>query len=391
MPATLHSRTEYDVVVVGARAAGAATAMLLARRGLRVLAIDRSRLGADTLSTHALMRAGVLQLHRWGVLPDVIAAGTPPVRRTTFTYATERVVVGVKEYAGVDALYAPRRTVLDPILVDAAAAAGADVRFGVTVTELLRDVRCRVTGVLARGEHGRAVRFGARLVVGADGMRSTVAARVGAPVERRGTGAFAATYGYWSGVESDGYEWIFRRDGCAGVIPTNEGQICVFAVASPQRIGRGGVDVINDVLAAVAPDVAARIAAGVAPAGARSFAGHPGFIRRSFGPGWALVGDAGYWKDPISAHGLTDALRDAELLARAVVQVDLDDDAGRLEALAEYQATRDRLSAQLFETVDEIARHQWTDGEIGALLLRLSTAMAEEVDALTGLDAAPLR
>src|SRR5206468_10109150 len=76
--------TRHDVVVVGARAAGAATAMLLAGAGLDVLVVDRSRYGADTLSTHALMRAGVAQLHRWGLLDAVVRAGTPPVRATTF-------------------------------------------------------------------------------------------------------------------------------------------------------------------------------------------------------------------------------------------------------------------------------------------------------------------
>src|SRR6266852_5453545 len=113
-------RPFYDVVVVGARAAGASTAMLLARSGQRVLLIDRQPYGSDTLSTHALMRGGVLALHRWGLLDRVIAAGTPPVRRTIFRYGDEEVAVDIRRQDGVDALYAPRRTVIDPILVDAA-------------------------------------------------------------------------------------------------------------------------------------------------------------------------------------------------------------------------------------------------------------------------------
>ena len=117
--------TVHDVIVVGARAAGAATAMLLAREGLDVLVVDRSRYGSDTLSTHALMRAGVVQLHRWGLLDEVIAAATPAVHTTTFRFADEEVRITIKPSHGVDALYAPRRTVLDPILVDAATAAGA--------------------------------------------------------------------------------------------------------------------------------------------------------------------------------------------------------------------------------------------------------------------------
>ena len=113
-------RDRYDVVVVGARAAGAATAMLLARCGVRVLAVDRGGYGTDTLSTHALMRAGVLQLARWGLLERIEAEGTPRVQRTVFHYEDEVLDILIKPRHGVPALFAPRRTVLDRILVDAA-------------------------------------------------------------------------------------------------------------------------------------------------------------------------------------------------------------------------------------------------------------------------------
>src|SRR5438445_616320 len=127
--------THYDVVVVGARCAGAATAMLLARNGLDVALVDRApAAGTDTLSTHALMRAGVIQLQRWGLLDQVVAAGTPAIRRTVFHYGDAATTVALKPFGGVDALYAPRRTVLDPLLVDAARDAGADVVFGMSVT-----------------------------------------------------------------------------------------------------------------------------------------------------------------------------------------------------------------------------------------------------------------
>jgi flavin-dependent dehydrogenase len=377
----------YDAIIVGARAAGAATAMLLARHGLRVLVVDRSRYGADTLSTHALMRAGVLQLHRWGLLDRVVTAGTPPIRRTTFIYGSGRVDIDIKPSHGVEALYAPRRTVLDPILVDAAEAAGAEVRYGVTVADVRRDRDGRVTGIVGRDERGRALALDAGIVIGADGARSTVADRVDAPIERVGTSATAVVYGYWSNLDTDGYEWIFRPNAAAGIIPTNAGQTCVFAGATPARIGRGGFGTVRRILTEAAPDVAARVAAATPPAGVRSFMGRPGFIRRSWGPGWALVGDAGYWKDPLSAHGLTDALRDAELLARAIISSN-PGGRERADALADYQARRDRLSAQLFEVVDTIASHLWSDDEIPDLLLQLSAAMADEVEALAALDTA---
>jgi flavin-dependent dehydrogenase len=151
-------RSRPDVVVVGARAAGAATAMLLARAGLRVVVVDRGRYGADTLSTHALMRGAVVQLHRWGLLDRIIAAGTPPIRRTTFRYANDEIEIPIKASHGVDALYAPRRTVLDPILVDAAQEAGAEVRFSTTVTGLSRATDGRVTGVIGVDAAGRTWR-----------------------------------------------------------------------------------------------------------------------------------------------------------------------------------------------------------------------------------------
>jgi flavin-dependent dehydrogenase len=334
-----------------------------------------------------------MQLHRWGLLDHIVDAGTPPIRRVTFRYADEDVELAVKPSHGVDALYAPRRTLLDPVLVDAASAAGADVRFGVTVTDVGRDRRGRVTGIRGHDEVGRPFAVDAALTVGADGLRSTIAERVGAPVERAGTAASAVTYGYWSDVDVDGYEWIFRRDACAGVIPTNGGLVCVFAGSKPARIRPGGRHRLDAVLERAAPDTARRLRAGRGPVGVRGFAGNPGFLRRAFGPGWALVGDAGYWKDPLSAHGLTDALRDAELLARAVLASASGDppgEASELGALAGYQATRDRLSLALFDTVDSIAAQRWTDAEIGPLLRRLSASMAEEVDALAALDAVPV-
>jgi 2-polyprenyl-6-methoxyphenol hydroxylase-like FAD-dependent oxidoreductase len=380
-------RPHYDVVVVGARAAGAATAMLLARAGLRVLVVDRSRYGADTLSTHALLRGGVLQLHRWGLLDRVVDAGTPPVRRTTFCYGADEVVVDIGPAHGVDALYAPRRTVLDPLLVDAASNAGAEVRYGVTVTGVRRDRGGRVIGVDARDDTGGDLAVEAGLVIGADGVRSAVARHVGARFERVGLWASAVVYGHWSDVVSDGYEWIFRPDACAGVIPTNGGQVCVFVAARPSRVGRGGLRVLDELLDAASPAVARRVRAGSAPTGVRTFAGQSGFARRAWGPGWALVGDAGYWKDPLIAHGLSAALRDAELLARAVVSAAAGEQPEH-QALAAYQATRDSLSEPLFTASDAIAGQRWSDGDIEPLLRQVSKAVAQEVAVLAALDGA---
>jgi 2-polyprenyl-6-methoxyphenol hydroxylase-like FAD-dependent oxidoreductase len=355
---------------------------------MRVLLVDRGRYGNDTLSTHALMRGGVLQLSRWGLLDAIVSAGTPPVRLTTFRYANAVVPIEIQPGHGVDALYAPRRTVLDRLLVDAATEAGADTLFGAAVTDLSRDRRGAVTGVVGRTRDHERFHVAARLVVGADGIGSSVAALVAAPVERRGTSASAVTYGYWAGLEADGYEWNFRPGAASGVIPTNGGLACVFGGAPRDRIRRGGLETVTQLVHESSPDLATRLAKAAPLQEFRFFRGHAGFVRRSWGPGWALVGDAGYFKDPITAHGLTDALRDAELLARAILEVGdgADDD----EALAEYQGTRDALSADLFEVTEVIAGHKWTDTEIPDLLIRLSRSMSGEVTALAALDSGPM-
>lgn len=375
----------YDVVVVGARVAGAATALLLARAGLRVALVERASYGSDTVSTHGLMRPGVLQLSRWGLLERVVAAGTPPVRRTDFHYAgSEPVQVSIKPSPGVDALYAPRRTVLDPILVDAAAEAGAHVLHGVTVTGLLRDDDGRVCGVRAVGSQG-AVDLRGTLTVGADGIRSTVAREAGAPVVRQGVVASAMLYRYVAGQVGNVYEWGYAASSAAGLIPTNDGLTCVFVGTTPARmhaLRRAGVESAFATLAATAgPVFAERLAAAVPVGRVRGWAGLPGYVRRSYGPGWVLVGDAAYFRDPITAHGMTDALRDAELLADQIVEF-LSGGLPEALAMGRYQATRDRLSRRLLEATEEVAGYAWDTERVQALLRQVSSAMSDEVEYL---------
>ena len=371
--------SHYDVVIAGARCAGAATAMLLARQGARVLVLDRSRFGTDTLSTHALMRGGVRQLHRWGLLPSVIAAGTPAVRSTTFHLPGGVSTVEIKPKHGVDALYAPRRTVLDAILVEAARSAGADVRFGTSVTGLRRDRTGRVTGITGRAGAAR-LEVGADLVVGADGRRSAVARHAGAGAAHVAPASSGVIYRYFRGVAADGYHWYFTPGSAAGVIPTNDGLACVFAATSAERLRReldaGAEAGLRRILTEAAPELADRIDPDGAAGPPRVFPGLPGYLRDAAGPGWALVGDAGYFKDPITAHGITDALRDAEILARVVTS-------WGPGAVSRYQAERDELSLRLFRMAGRIAAFDWTADEIGGHLLELNAAMAEEMAAMT--------
>ncbi len=375
---------QYDVVVVGARIAGSSTAMLLARAGLKVAVVERMARGTDTVSTHALMRAGVLQLSRWGLLPALRATGTPPVHRTLFHYPGSSVRVTIRRSPGVDALYAPRRTVIDPLLLDAAAEAGAHVVEQTDVLAVLRDGD-RAAGVRLRGPDGAERDLRARMVIGADGVRSGLAAEVGAPVERAAQHAGAVLYTYRADLPTEGYEWTYGRAAAAGMIPSNDGLTCVFVSASPQDVRaarRAGVhEALRALFRRAAPDHTARLDESTPASGVHGWAGVPGFVRRSWGPGWALVGDAGYFRDPITTHGMTDALRDAELLSDAVVAT-LSGATSEEVSLAGYQRQRDALSRRLFEVTDRVASFQWTPDEIPALLRRVSSAMTDEVEFL---------
>jgi flavin-dependent dehydrogenase len=306
------------------------------------------------------------------------------VRSTTFRSAGEDPVhVTIRPGAGVDALYAPRRTLLDRVLVDAAVEAGAEVRHGVRVTGLVRDRDGRVAGVRVHG--GRTVR--ARYVVGADGVRSVVAETAGSPVVARGRHASAVRYAYLEGVAAEGYEWFYGNGAAAGFIPTNDGLHCAFVATTPERmrtlrLGRPDDGGFAAVLRLAAPDQVRRFTGARQVGRPHGWPGMPGFVRRPWGPGWALVGDAGYYKDPITTHGITDALRDAELLSRALVDALANGD--ERAALGAYQRQRDHVSRDLFRVSDEIASYAWDSRGVQPLLRRLSAAMTDEVEMLAG-------
>lgn len=375
-------KESYDAVVIGARCAGAATAMLLARQGLEVLLVDRDRHGTDTLSTLALMRAGVLQLSRWGVLDLVKAAGTPSIKSTSFFYGDEVITVPIKPRDGIDALYSPRRTVIDALLSEAAADSGADVLYGPRLVDLTRHADGRVTGVVIEEREGGPRRIGSRIVIGADGRTSRVARLVEAPIYREGRHCCGVAYTFWPGLENKGNRWYYRPGTGIGAIPTNGGDTVLFAAAPAARFKAGAKGDLAawhaSVVEECSPALAAELETTEAPKRYWGFPGQPGLMRQSHGPGWALVGDAGYFKDPITAHGISDALRDAELLARAVTR-------GSDAALAEYQSTRDALSMDLFDITDAIAAFDWDLATLKPIHLKLSKTMNHEVEALLKL------
>jgi 2-polyprenyl-6-methoxyphenol hydroxylase-like FAD-dependent oxidoreductase len=363
----------FDVVVVGARCAGAATAMLLGRRGHRVLLVDRAAFPSDTMSTLYIHVPGVALLQEWGVLNAVVAAATPRLDHMTYEIDGLRLRGTVPRLPNVDGAYAPRRCILDQLLVDAAVKADVQFRDRTTMVALLWDDG-RVAGARMRQADGREYDVRARLVVGADGMRSGVARMVQAPEIRSDPRLSCAYYRVWRDLpaEFETYEapgvWI-------AVIPTNDRRTVVAAYRPQPRFSQVRTDPALHYRAAIdraAPGLAQRMRT-AAPAERLVGTGDQlNFFRQAWGPGWSLVGDAGYHKDTITARGITDALRQADMLARAIGE-DLRPPA--LDAaLAGFATARDAEFAESYRNTLALARLTITPAR-----LRMMQTISESV------------
>ncbi|HET6312453.1 MAG TPA: NAD(P)/FAD-dependent oxidoreductase [Chloroflexia bacterium] len=336
----------YDAIVVGARCAGSPTAMLLARKGYRVLLVDRATFPSDTMRNHFVRLGGIGQLQKWGLLDRVIATGCPPVRQQIFDFGDFPMAEPTSPAGGVDAEYAPRRIVLDKILVDAAGEAGAEVREGFSVSEVIFEDG-RVTGIRGKSKGGATVTENAPIVIGADGLHSIVAKAVGAPKYNEKPTLTCGYYSYWSGLPCNALEIFYRSEPAHLILafPTNFELTCVAVQLPSDQFAAFRLDVERNFMEILdlAPRMAERVRVGRREERFYGTGDLPNFFRKPYGPGWALVGDAGYHKDPVSARGVSDAMRDAELLAEAV-------DAGlsgRLpldEALAGYERQRNEAA-----------------------------------------------
>ena len=338
----------YDAIVVGARCAGSPTAMLLARRGYRVLLVDRAAFPSDTMSTHYIHQHGVARLHRWGLLDRLKTLNAPPVLKFTIDLNDYRIAGIPPPVDTIEAGYGPRRYLLDKMLVDAAVEAGVELRERFVVEELAFEGD-RVAGIRG-GANGRTVVEKARIVIGADGLRSRVAQAVRAREYYVRPSLECAYYTYWSGVPLDGFE-IYRSDRrMVFASPTNDGLACI-GVAWPHaewHAYKANFEANYLATIARAGSLADRVGGGRREERFAGTATLPNYYRRPFGPGWALVGDAGFHKDPTTASGISDAFRDAELLAGAID----DGFSGRVElsrALARYEHQRNRTTLPLYK------------------------------------------
>lgn len=342
-------RTEYDVIVVGTRCAGSPTAMLLARNGYRVLAVDRATFPSDTISTHHIHAPGVDALRRWGLLDRVIATGAPPIE----TYVVDFGAFTIVGKPGT--AYAPRRTVLDKLLVDAASEAGAEIREAFTVESLLFE-EGRVVGIRGHERGGKTVSERARVVVGADGRFSFVADAVGAEEYDTKPKLLASYYSYWSDLPMDGRfaNWVRSHRGMAAW-PTNDGLTLVIAGWPYREFEANRTDVERHFFETLdtAPELAERVRAAKRE---ERFVGAavPGYFRRPYGRGWVLVGDAGYNKDYITAQGISDAFWDAESCADALHQA-FSGARPFEEAMEAWRVARDARAKAMYELTSDFA------------------------------------
>lgn len=347
----------YDAIVVGARCAGSPTAMLLARKGYRVLLVDRATFPSDTLSTHVVQPLGIAALARWGLLDRLIATGCPPIHTYAFDFGPV-TIAGSPGAHGAAVAYAPRRTILDKLLVDAAAEAGADVREGFHVDGLLID-NARVVGVQGRTEDGQPISARARVVIGADGRNSIVARAVRAEEYNARPPLLASYYTYWSGVPMNGrFEIYIRPVRGFGAAETHDGLTMIIAGWPMVEFEDNKNDIEGNYLKTLqlVPGFAERLHG--AKREARFFgAVLRNFFRKPYGPGWALVGDAAYHKDSITAQGITDAFREAERCASALDQV-FGGSRSFDEAMAEYQRGRDEHALPMYELTCQLATLQ---------------------------------
>ena len=358
----------YDAIIVGARCAGSSTAMLLARQGFKVLLVDRATFPSDTISTHILWPHGAEMLARWGLLQSLAATGLPPIcRRMTFDVGPFALRGTIPDANGGMGGFCPRRTVLDSLLVNAAVACGVEVRESFVVDELLVTADT-VVGVRGHGTGATPVEERARVIIGADGVNSFVARAVRAPEYDVRPVAACCYYSYFSGVPQDDLE-LYVRDHCAfGGAPTNDGLHLVMVNWPTKDFPAVRADVEGRFWRALemSPDFFARVREGRREEKWYGTAGVPGYFRKPYGKGWALVGDAGYNKDPITAQGISDAFIDAEMLAEALSE-GLSGDGAFEELLAAHEAARNERVRPMFQFTSQLAALEPPPPEMQAL------------------------
>jgi 2-polyprenyl-6-methoxyphenol hydroxylase-like FAD-dependent oxidoreductase len=357
----------YDAIVVGARCAGSPTAMLLARKGYRVLLVDSASFPSDVVSTHVVHPLAVDALARWGLLDRLVATGCPPIHTYSYDFGPF-TIEGAPGTKTAPVAYCPRRPVLDKLLLDAAAEAGVEIREGFSVDEILVEDG-RAIGIKGSSGDGRSVSEHARLVIGAEGRNSIVAETMQAELYNQRPALLAIYYAYWSGVPMDGrFETYIRPNRGFAAAQTHDGLTVIIAGWPQAEFARikGDIEENFESVLDLAPAFAERVRGGRRET---RFSGAvtPNFFRKPFGAGWALVGDAGYLRDPITGQGILDAFRDAEALAAAADET-LSGRRGFDAAMGDHQRKRDAAVTAMYDFTCMLAKLEPPPPELQRLL-----------------------
>jgi flavin-dependent dehydrogenase len=368
----------YDVVIVGARCAGSPLAMQLAKRGRHVLLVDRAHFPSDTMSTHFIQLPGMARLKRWGLVDRVFETNCPPVKGAKLDVQGQVIEVEFPPVDGTAGLAAPRRTVLDEILVHSAVDAGAELMEGVSVdaVQLDGDRVAGIEGHTSEGQFSAAARF----VVGADGRNSVVARKVGAEYARYVEPLTSGYYSYFRDVDVPGTELYVNDENIGVSFPTNDGLVVVAVEWTHDRFGELKKDIEGNFLAAVDKfgTLGQRVRVGTRAERFVGTADIPLFLRQTNGPGWALCGDACYHKDPAPADGISDAFRAADLLTTALDDV-LSERSSEEEALAAYQQSHNEAALPALEATERMVSFELTPMERMNAFIEVRGSDMEEV------------
>lgn len=361
----------YDAIIIGARCAGSPAAMLLARKGYKVLLLDKSSFPSDTISTHIIWPTGTSYLREWGLLDKVVATGVPKHKKVTLDFGDITLSGEPPSFNGQDWWITPRRTVLDKILVDAAIEAGVEFRDNCSFEKLIIE-NGMVTGVSYHKKNGESGIEKARIVIGADGKNSEVARQVSAPVYNEVPSMTCWYYSYWSNFLDAEIVLASRSDCAFGIIPTNDGLTILGVVVKPGQFKEFRKDVEGNYQRAfqLVPEIAGKLVKARREAPIFAMADLPNFFRKPFGPGWALVGDAGYHRDPVTGQGISNAFESADLLATALDKAF----SGKVDfetVLLNYQQARDEMVMPMYGLTCDFARLEPPPQEMQELIIAM--------------------